>query len=212
MQRPLVSFVLAAASIAGCTLGGSGFTALYPPRPAETAGDPIADPMPSRIVVHATITGAALQAALEEKLPKTGEGTFPLLGSTRKFTWQRDPVSIRFTQGRLGVDLHIVATADMPVGHLDLPIDLKILAEPVVTRDYVARMQSTDVQVTSNDRFVKVADAAAGILDKVKGEVDGKLKDFSYDLRPLLAERVRADRQAPSISRSATRTDALGFR
>jgi hypothetical protein len=43
------------------------------------------------------------------------------------------------------------------------------------------------VTVTSNDRVVKIADAAAGILDKVKGEVEGKLRDFSYELRPLLA-------------------------
>lgn len=192
--------VLFASGVAGCVPGGPGgssFTALYPPRPPETPSDPIADPTPARVNMHVTVSGAALKAALEDKLPRTGEGTFPFVGGPRRFTWSREPVAIRFTQGRIGVDLHVVAVADMPFSHLDLPIDLKILAEPVVTSDYVARLQSTEVTVTSNDRLVKVADAAAGILDKVKAEVEGQLKDFAYPMKPLLGEAY--DRLAKPI-------------
>jgi uncharacterized protein DUF4403 len=140
------------------------------------------------VVAHVTVSSAALKTALEDKLPKTGDGTFPFVGSTRKFTWKRDPASLRFTQGRLGVDIHVNAVADMPVGHLDLPIDLRILAEPVITSDYVAKLQSTEVQVSSTDRVVKFADLAANVLDKVKKEIEEKLSDFSYDLHPLISE------------------------
>ena len=213
---------------AGCsTVGGVGFSPMYPSRPPATPGDALADPTPSRVVVHATVTSAALKSALEDKLPKTGEGTFPLLGAQRKVTWRREPVELRFTQGRLAVSMHVVATAEMPIGHIDLPIDLAIFAEPVVTSDYVARMQSTDVTVTSTDRVVKLADAAAGILDKVKSEVDGQLRAFAFDLRPLIAGayerlgkpieiplgeargcasmRVLPSRQAPPCSPTASR-------
>src|SRR5262245_29206456 len=85
----------------------AGLTPIYPPRPPATPGEPIADPTPSRVVVHATITGAALQAALQKNVPETGEGTVPLLGKDRKFTYKRDPIAVRFDRGRIGVDLHL---------------------------------------------------------------------------------------------------------
>ena len=40
----------------------------------------------------------------------------------------------------------------MPVSTLDIGLDFKILAEPVLTSEYVAKLQSLDVTVTSNDR------------------------------------------------------------
>lgn len=172
---------------AGC-LGTSQIGAVYPPRPADAPGEPITDPSPSRVVAHVTVGGAALKQAMEDKLPKTGEGTFPMLGSTRKYTWKRGATSLRFTQGRLGVDLHVDAVADMPVGHLDIPLDIKILAEPVITSDYVAKLQSTDVAVTSSASMVKFADAVAGVLEKIKKELQGQLDGFQYDLHPLVSE------------------------
>src|SRR5262249_29615957 len=84
-------------------------TAVDPPRHRARPGDAIADPRPTRIVVHATVGSTALRAALEEALPKSGDGTFPMLGSQRKFVWQRDPIGLRFAQGRIAVDLHVVA-------------------------------------------------------------------------------------------------------
>ena len=173
--------------LVGC-FGSGGFTAVYPPRPPGSPSDPIADPTPSRIVVHATVTGAGLKTALEEAIPKTGEGSFPLLGTERRYTWKREPIAVRFTGGRIGLGLRIVANIDMPISSVDLPFELSVLAEPVVTSEYVARLQSTDVTVTSSDKLVKAADAAASVLDKIKKGVETQLQEFSYDLRPILAE------------------------
>src|SRR4051794_13225349 len=124
-STPLTALVLAS-SFAASSCGG--FTALYPARPAETPGEPIADPTPAKVVLHTTITSAGLKTALEQSLPQTGEGTFPFVGGDRKFTWTRTPASLRFGQGRVGIELHVDAVADMPVSHLDLGLDFKILA------------------------------------------------------------------------------------
>src|SRR5882724_9885885 len=114
----------------------AGLTPLYPPRPPATPGDPIADPTPSRVVVHVTITGAALRDALQSKIPETGEGTVPLLGKDRKFTWKRDAIVVRFDRGRIGLDLHLVATLQLPVSSMEFPLDFRILTEPVITSNY----------------------------------------------------------------------------
>jgi hypothetical protein len=164
----------------------SSLTPVYPPRPPSSPGDPVADPTPSRIVVHATIAGSALRQALETQLPTTGEGTVPLMGRDRKFSWRRDPVALRFDRGRIGVDVHLVATLDMPVSRMELPFDFRILAEPVVTAAYATRMQSIEVTVSSTDSRVKLANLAAGALDKIQKTVEKQLADFSYDLKPLL--------------------------
>src|SRR5262249_27533207 len=142
--------------LAAVAIGCSGATPLYPPRPPETPSEPIADPTPTRVVVHATVTAAALRAGLGRALPRPGDGTFPVIASQRRFVWQRDPVALRFVQGRIGIDLHVSATADMPIGHLDVGLDLHILAEPVVSADYQARLQSAEVTVSSPDKTVKV--------------------------------------------------------
>jgi Domain of unknown function (DUF4403) len=170
--------------VAAC--GGEG--ALYPPRPAATPGEAIADPTPSRVVMHTTITAAGLRTAIEEGVPKSGEGTFPMLGRERRFTWKRDAATVRFDRGRIQLDLHVDANADMPVSSLDIPLDFHIAAEPVITSGYVAKLQSLEVHVDSSGRLVKFADTVADVLGKVKKEVEGKLVDFQYDLRPLLGE------------------------
>lgn len=185
MSRTSLAILLAAVTIsAGC---GSA-TPVYPPRPPATPGEPVADPVPSRVVVHATITGTALQRELENAVPRTGEGTFPMLGNERKYTWTRGPIAVRFDRGRIALDLHVDANADLPVSSLDIPLDFTILAEPVVTSEYAAKLQSIEVNVKSEDRVVKAADAAADVLGKVKSAVRGKLEEFSYDLYPTLAE------------------------
>lgn len=188
MPRTSLPFLLCSALFAGCFGGGGGFTALYPPRPSAAPSEAIADPTPSRVVMHATVTADGLKKALEENFPKTGEGTFPLLGSQRKFTWRRDPAQVRFSQGRVVLEMHVAANADMPVSSLDIPLDFRILAEPVITSSYVAKLQSAEVNVTSSGRLIKFADTVGDVLQKIKKEVQGKLDDFSYDLRPLISE------------------------
>lgn len=188
-----ISFALVAALASSLTVGCAGFGAVYPARPAETPGEAIADPTPSKVVMHLTVTAAGLKSAIEENLPTTGEGTFDLLGKQRKFTWKRTPATLRFMQGRIGLDLHVDANADLPISSLDIGLDFKILAEPVVTSEYQAKLQSLDVTVTSSDRTIKLADTVAGVLGKVKTEIEGKLMAFSFDLKPMIAaahERV----------------------
>jgi uncharacterized protein DUF4403 len=191
MPRKTLALALALSSTLG--VGCAGFSAVYPPRPSDTPGEAIADPTPAKVVMHLTVTSAGLKSALEDNLPQTGEGTFPLLGKDRQFTWKRTPAVLRFTQGRIGLELHVDAVADLPVSTLEIGLDFKILAEPVVTSEYVAKLQSLEVTVTSNDRMLKMADTVAGVLEKMKKEVQGKLEAFSYDLRPMIApafERV----------------------
>ena len=76
---------------------GGALTPLYPPRPQAIPGSALAEPEPSRVVVHATISSLALGQALDAAIPKTGDGTFHLLGSDRKYTWQRQPMEVSFT-------------------------------------------------------------------------------------------------------------------
>src|SRR5215831_4721271 len=65
--------------VAALALGAcSSFGAVYPPRPPATPGPPIADPAPSRVVAHVAMTRTGLQSALDDAIPKKGEGSFSL--------------------------------------------------------------------------------------------------------------------------------------
>ncbi len=182
MRQILVWVVLGAA---GC---GSGLSALYPSRPPATPGQALADPAPSRVVVHATVSTAALRKALDEQIPKNGAGSFPLLGSERRYLWQRVSLAVSYLQGRIGVQAQVFARVDLPLGETQFPIELKILAEPVVTSDYVARLQSMQVEVTSSDARLKFAQSLAGALDKIKEQIEEKLREFQFDLKPMIGE------------------------
>jgi hypothetical protein len=190
MLRPRALFALFAlgAPLVFGAAGCSHFTPIYPPRPPSSPGAPIADPPPSRVVVHATVSGSAIRDALEQTIPRAGEGTFPLLGAERRFVWRRWPLEVRFDRGRISVGTHAAANADLPIGSLDIPLDLEILAEPVVTSEYIAKLQSLEVRVTTKDSVTKLADAGADVLEKVRADVQTKLEGFSQDLRPALAE------------------------
>src|SRR6185437_312729 len=109
-------------------------------------GEAVADPAPSRIVMHTTVTREGLLRAIDEGVPRTGEGTFPLMGKERKFTWARKDTRVRFDRGRVWLDMHVDANADMPISSLDIPLDFHIAAEPVITSAYVAKLQSLEVK------------------------------------------------------------------
>jgi Domain of unknown function (DUF4403) len=166
----------------------SGLLPVYPPRPPATPGEPIADPAPSRIVVHATVTGAALRKALDEKVPQTGAGTVPIFGSSRHYTFKREPIGLRFERDRVGVDIRVNASIEQPIGSMDFPIDVHVAAEPVVTSEYVVKLQAVDVAVASPDRRLKIADWIGGVFDKIKSGIEDELRAFAYDLRPELSE------------------------
>jgi hypothetical protein len=185
-MRPLVTSALTVSLLAlACC---SRFGPVYPPRPAASEGSPLADPEPARIVAHVAVTSAAMRTALEDAAPKTGEGTFPLLGGARRYTWERGALEVGFSQGRVVLTTKVQARVALPLEKLDVPLDLRIEAEPIVSSTYAIRLQSVEVHVTSSDARLSMADRIAGIYGKIAEAITEKLKDFTYDLRPLLEE------------------------
>jgi len=181
---PAIASLLCTAALAAC----SSFGAVYPPRPPQTTGAPVADPTPSRIVAHLTVTSAGLRAAVDDAVPKVGDGSFPLLRTQRKYTWDRKPFEVSFAQGRVVLTTKVHANVDMPVGSLDFPLDVRVVAEPVVNTEYKVKLQSAEVKVASSDRRLAVADHVAGVFDRIASELGAKLNEFAYDVRPSLEE------------------------
>ena len=70
---------------------------------------------------------------------------------------------------------------------VNLPFDLEIAAEPVVNRDYLVKLQSVDVKVSSRDRRLAVANVLAGVFDTIGHEVNEQLVRFT-DLHPMVQE------------------------
>jgi len=170
--------------LAGCTRFGP----LYPSRPAAHASPLVADPSPSHVNVHVSLSGAALRASLEDAVPKTGEGSFALLGSERPYHWTRGPLELSFGGGRIVVKTSVASNVELPISSVDLPFELQISAEPVINTEYALKLQATDVAVRSDDRRLKLVEQVAGVFERVSHEVDAKLRGFSYELRPLLEE------------------------
>lgn len=166
----------------------STFGAVYPPRPPALPGPAVSDPPPSRVVTHVAITRDGLKTSLDQNVPAKDEGTFELLRTERKYTWTRTPFEVSFMQGRIVLDTHVTATIDMPVSSIDAAVDIRVLAEPVISSEYKVKLQSTEVKVTAADRKVKLADHVIGITDGIAKEIDGKLKEFVYDVKPPLEE------------------------
>lgn len=166
---------------------GTNVTALYPPRPVATPGAPVADPPPSRIVIHASVAASALQKLLDKQLPASGEGTFTVMGSQRKYKWTRETPTIRFDKGLIGVHAKINASVDL-VTNMEFGLKLELYAEPVISSAYVARLQSLTVSVTSDDKRLKVAQGVAGLLDTIKQTVEQQARDFAFDLKPAIGE------------------------
>lgn len=162
--------------------------AVYPPRPPAVPGLAVADPAPSRVVVHATVTGAALKQELDLQIPKNGSGSFRAVGSDHKYVWSRQGVEVAFAAGRIDVKAHVEATVEALGTAMDFPIDLDIAAEPVVSSDYRARLQAPTVNVTTTSSKLRVAQWLGGALDSIRDQIAAEVRDFSYDLRPLIAE------------------------
>jgi hypothetical protein len=191
MRFPLRACSLALALGVACTAWSacSRFGPVYPSRPSPSAGAPLADPTPSRVVAHLAITAAALRAALDDAAPKTGDGTFPLLGSERKYSWERGPFDVSFSGGRVVLGTKVRASVSLlPLRPTEVPLDLAIQAEPVVGTRYVVKLQSVDVRVASSDSRLAVAEKVAGVYEKIEAPIAARLKDFAYDLKPLLGE------------------------
>lgn len=153
------------------------------PPPPPNSGRPVSDPPPSRVVVHVTIFREGLTRALASALPRSGDGDVDLVaGRKLHYAWQRDPVSLRFDRGRIVVGVTVNARTNF-MGERLIPITVTIYGEPVVTADFKAALQSTDVIVK-----------ASSSLDTVNAAIEGKLHDllakalddFRMDVRPLV--------------------------
>ncbi len=84
----------------------------------------------------------------------------------------------------------------MPVSSLEFPLDVHVVAEPVVSTEYKVKLQSLEVKVTSSDRRLKVADQVGGVFDAIATELTAKLKEFSYDVKAHARGGVRAHLEA----------------
>ncbi len=157
---------------------------LQPPPPAPNGGRPVSDPPPSRIVIHATIFREALTKKMAESLPRSGEGDAQLFaGQTLHYTWQREPVTLKFDRGRVVAGVKVNGRFNM-MGEREMPIAITIAGEPVMTADFKALLQSTEVQVV-----------ASGPVEAVNRSIEAKLRElightldtFRFDVRPLVA-------------------------
>ncbi|ATB42288.1 hypothetical protein CYFUS_007766 [Cystobacter fuscus] len=174
------------ASLALVSCGGPRLEAqsLQPPPPASNGGRPVSDPPPSRIVIHATIFREALIRKMAESLPRSGEGDADLLaGQKIHYTWQREPVTLKFDRGRVVVGVNVLGRFNM-LGERQMPISLTIAGEPVMTADFKALLQSTEVQVVASGPVDTVNRA---IEDKLRSLVGKTLDDFRFDVRPMVA-------------------------
>jgi hypothetical protein len=131
---------------------------------------------------------SALRSALDEAVPSSGDGTFPLLGSERRYSWQRGSIDVGFAQGRIVLGTKVHATVAAPLRPIDVSFDLRVEAEPVVTSEYAVQLQAVDVRVVSSDAKLSLADRVAGVYEKIETPIGARLKEFAYDLRPLLSE------------------------
>jgi hypothetical protein len=179
---PLVFLTLLAAS--SC----SRFGPVYPARPSPEAAPALADPEPSRVGVHLAITHDGLTELLGQSVPMVGGGTVPLLGADRAYNWARGALDLSFVQGRIQIQTRVQATLDTPLKKLAFPLDVNVLAEPVVASTYVVKLQAVEVHVTSPDKGIAFADQIAGVYRKIEDPIADKLRAFSHDLRPLLGE------------------------
>ncbi|HSP81843.1 MAG TPA: DUF4403 family protein, partial [Myxococcaceae bacterium] len=181
--RPLPTLL---ASLALLSCAGPRTTevqTLRPAPPVSTPGRPVSDPPPSRIVIHTTVFREALVKKLAESLPRSGEGDVRLFaGKHLHYTWQREPVSLKFDRGRIVVGVPIQGRFNM-LGERQLPIDITIAAEPVITADFQALLQSTEVEVKVDGPMDAVN---RGIEAKLRETLTLKLEEFRLDVRPLL--------------------------
>jgi hypothetical protein len=163
------------------------FGAVYPPRPPTSAGQPFTDPEPARIVSHLSLTGPGLQARLDETVPRTGEGAFTLIGQV-PYRWERQGLSVAFDKGLLRLETTVSAQVTLWPATFTFPLQVKVATEPVISSEYNLRLQSLAVQVTSSDSRMQIANAVGSVLKIISEQIEQTLKDFKYDLRPLINE------------------------
>ncbi len=144
--------------------------------------------VPSKMTLHVSVTRAALQQALDQAVPATGNGGIDVLGSNRAYQWRREPLDVSFAAGRVIARTHVTATVDLPIVSIEVPFDVELSAEPVINANYAFKLQGTDVKVRSDDKRLKVLEQVAGVFERVGAEIDARLRGFTYDVKPLIAQ------------------------
>ena len=181
---PIFGSSAAALLFAFCAACGPSLKNIRPPPPSQTGSAPIADPPPSRVVIHATIFRDAIARRLEESMPLQGEGEAAVLaGRKLHYSWKREPFQLRFDRGRILVAVNAIGTANF-LGARDFPVRVAIAGEPIVTADYKAVLQSTEVKVTATGPVERIN---RGLEEKLDGLLTRMLDEFKLDVRPLLA-------------------------
>ncbi len=179
----------------GFLVGCTRFGPVYPPRPPARPSALVPEPVPSRISLHLAITGPSLRQALDGVVPASGDGSVSVLGSDRAYHWQREPLDVAFAGGHVAARTKVTATIDLPISNIVVAFDVHVSAEPVINTSYAFKLQATEVNVHSDDARLKLLDQVSGVFARVGNEVEGRLRGFSYDLKPMLEqayERVRA--------------------
>ncbi len=166
--------------------------ALYPPRPPQTPGPALAEPPPSRITMHISLTATGLSRLFEASVPQTGEVPFTLLGQ-RKLIWRRSPIELAFdgALGKIIVRATINGEAALPATSKSFSLNFTAEAQPVLSSDYMAQLQAPSVTVQSDDRFLRAAEWGGGVLSDLKLDLEKRLRELRIDLRPVLADSYR---------------------
>ena len=163
-------------------------SSLYPARPEATPSPPIADPPLSRPTMHLTLTREGLQSLLDALVPASDTGSYALLGA-RTWSWQRTPFVLGFDDARKAMiaTTDVTATVALPGTSMIVPIRVVADVQPVFTSTHALVLQAVTVKVTSDDRRLKVAEFAAGLLGHVEKTLLDKLKTLRVDLRPAFS-------------------------
>jgi hypothetical protein len=166
----------------------SRFGAVYPPRPAAAEAPPVADPAPAKVVAHLSVTAEGMRKALEDSVPRKGDGTIKVLGGDRVYTWERGALELAFVQGRIAISTKVQGTLALPLKTLQFPLDLVVKAEPIIDTGYAIKLQGAEVTVRSSDKTLAFADQIAGVYGRIEDPIRERLRAFQYDLRPLLGQ------------------------
>src|SRR5262249_39401672 len=155
-------------AIVGSACGGGKSlpqTGVHPVRPGEGRLGPVADPPPSRVTMHVSIFTEAITGQLEQNVPATGMGDVDLVaGQKIHDTWKREPFQLRFDRGRMIVSTAATVLVRL-LGERSFLIHITVAGEPVITPDYQAELQSTEVDVKAD-----------GSVERINRAIEERLK------------------------------------
>jgi hypothetical protein len=159
---------------------------LYPAQPPQQPSRPLADPPLQRPTLHLTITKAGLAGLLDALVPTADTGNYALLGA-RTWSWQRAPFRLAFDDAKKSMTARtdVTARVEVPGTALELVLQVTANVQPVLTAEHKLVLQAVDVDVTSADRRIKVAEYGAGLVAHVEDTLKEKLTTLAIDLRPM---------------------------